>query len=287
MATATAIKATSAREGTAQAYINDLEQQKKYAKLIYDQASAKAIKAQKDYNSALSWETLLKECWANIQATDRLAENLCFSFDQAITQSVKVKDMAECTVEAFKNMVNDVKTLAKCLEALKAYADQLKSCLSTMDPADPLMAGLADLIKTIDAAYECAKAVLTEMLQVLKDAQTIFSQLKPDFGLEETLREMESSFKKGIRKDYYDYSGTWSPCPEPVKPAFPLKGFKGGYYEMLSDDLSDVTACLYDLRGLRDIMNDETKAANEALACLNSLEAALTAANAALACKTK
>ena len=200
MATATAIKETSAREGTAQAYINDLEQQKKYAQLIYNQASAKAIKAQQDYSQALAWEMLLQECWANVQATDRIAESLCVSFQQAILQTVDVKDMAACTVEAFKNMVNDAKTLAKCLEALKAYADQLKACLSTMDASDPLMVGLTELIKTIDAAYECAKAVLVEMLQVLKDAQTIFSQIKPDFGLEETLREMESSFKKELKR---------------------------------------------------------------------------------------
>ncbi len=287
MATTTAVKETSAREGTAQAYIKDLEQQKKWAELLYKEASSKAIKAQKDYDRALAWETLLKECWANIQATDHLAESLCVSLQQSIIQSVNVKDMAECTVEAFKNMVNDVKTLAKCLEALKAYTDQLKACLSTMDPADPLMAGLTDLIKTIDAAYECAKEVLTEMLQVLKDAQGIYSQIKPNFGLEEILRDMETSFKKGTKKPYYDYAGSWSPCPEPIKPAWPLKDHKDTYYEAIKADLGVVQACLYDARGLREIMNNETQSANEALSCFNSLEAALKAAQTALACKAK
>ncbi len=287
MATTTAVKQTSAREGTAQAYITDLEQQKKWAKAIYDQANAKAIKAQKDYSRALAWETLLKECWINIETTDHLAENLCVSFQQAIGQSVSVKDMADCTVEAFKNMVNDTKTLAKCLEALKAYADQLKSCLSTVDAADPLMVGLSDLIKVIDAAFDAAKTVLAEMLQVLKDAQGIFSQIKPNNGLEETLREIEASFKKVTKKSYYDYSGSWAPCPEPVRPAFPLKDNKDPYYELIYSDKAVVTACLYDRDGLRDIMETETQTANEALACYNALDAALTAAKAALACKTK
>ncbi len=287
MATTAAVKQTSAREGTAQAYITDLELQKKWAKAIYDQASAKAIKAQKEYSRALVWETLLKECWANINTTDRLAEGFCATMVQAIDQSVIVKDHASWTVEAFKNMVSDAKTLAKCLEALKAYADKLKACLSTMDAADPLMAGLAELIKTIDAAFECAKVVLAEMLQVLKDAQTIYSQLKPDNGLEETLREIEKSFKTGAVKKYYDYSGSWAPCPMPEKPGFPLKVSKVDYYDNLEKDLAAVTNCLYGVGGIRKTMEDETKAANDALACYNELDAALKAAKEAIACKAK
>ena len=56
---------------------------------------------------------------------------------------------------------------------------------------------------------------------------------------------------------------------------------------MISSDLTVVTACLYDRDGLRDKMDQETKAANEALACLNALMAALKAAKEAIACKAK
>jgi hypothetical protein len=287
MATTTAVKPTSAREGTAQAYVADLELQKKWAKALYDEASAKSIKAQKDYSRALAWETLLKECWNSVNTTDLLVEDLCASFEHAINQAVAVKDDAGCIVEAFKNMVSDVKILTKCLEKLKAYADQLKSCLSSMDAADPLMAGLDALCKAIDAAFDCAKNVLAAMLQVLKDAQAIFSQLKPNFGVEETLREIETAFKKGSKKSYYNYSGSWAPCPEPVKPPLPLKNYKGGYYEQVKTDLELASNCLFGSGGLRDIMATQTLAANEALACYNTLDAALKAAQAALACKTK
>jgi hypothetical protein len=287
MATTTAVKPTSAREGTAQAYVADLELQKKWAKALYDEASAKSIKAQKDYSRALAWETLLKECWNSVNTTDLLVEDLCASFGHAIKQAGTVKDDAGCIVEAFKNMVSDVKTLTKCLEKLKAYADQLKSCLSSMDASDPLMAGLDALCKAIDAAFDCAKNVLAAMLQVLKDAQAIFSQLKPDFGVEKTLREMEIAFKKDGKKAYYDYSGTWAPCLEPVRPPLPLKDHKDGYYEQVKKDLDNVTDCLFLTGGLRDIMAAQTLAANEALACYNTLDAALKAAQAALACKTK
>jgi DNA repair exonuclease SbcCD ATPase subunit len=285
-----AAKKTASREGSGQAYIDKLEKQKKIADGIYLKALADLDKAQKDYGKALAWETLLKTYWENIQKTDRLAEDLCTTLSQSVTQASSVQDMADCAVEAFKNMVSDAQKVAKCAEALKAYADTLKNCLSGMSQTDPLYKGLKELYDAIVLAFECIKASLLEMLAVLKDAQTILSQIKPDNGIEETLREILAAFKSTNEKSYYKYDGSWSPCPIPENPAFPLKDHitTGDYYSTLTADLNTVTDCLYDSNnGLRKIMEDALKAANEAKACLDSLNAALAAAKAAIACKTK
>jgi hypothetical protein len=204
--------------------------------------------------------------------------------------------VAECAVVAFRHMLNDVKTVAKCIEAFKCDLKYLIGCFpsgsnSGIADKDPLTEAFNRLLAGLEDALKCALTMLKDMLTVFENGNMLWKGLNSETpsggtdsasGLYTFVVEIQKNYNGAASKpvcNIADYAGA-----ECDKPAFPLKDKGNAVMTDLGTKHKTAETVLYGATGnagLRKDVEELLFKKNQAQTCYDALKSAYEAALAA------
>jgi hypothetical protein len=264
----------------AQEYICELEEQLNDAKLALDLSKATLDSYQQEYTRTNNWLIQLKLYCDAISKTDDLARGLKVQLENTLNQTKIAGDVTCYAVDAYRWMLLDLETVAKCTEALKIYIKELMDTFpTTLDAKDPVREAYQKLLDCLSAAMLQIAEALALLLAALEKVELLWKGVG-DPGLSKYLSQLAEYFCTATPKPEY-----YPPCEYNCdKPIFPLSDNKNTYYTTTMDACESVAG---DLAELKTALDEAQRDKNTKQTCYDALKAALTAAQAAKACKTK
>lgn len=287
-------KITTSLPGSAQEYVDQLKHEVAAAQQALDKANAEYNAKLSAFNKAAAWETQLKKCVDALGKTDLLSKELDTLLIVAKGEIQKVGQVAECAVIAFRHMLNDVETVATCIEKYKCDLKFLIGCFpkgpnSGIADKDPLVEAFNKLLAGLEDALKCALQLLVDMLSVYENGNMLWKGLssetpngsaQPASGLYTYVSDIKNNFNGNAAKpDCSAYKD--ADCN---KPAFPLKDHGNALLIDITTDYNTAHTTLYGTNGsggLRKDVEDLLFKKNQAQTCYDALKSAYEAALAA------
>ncbi len=281
-----------------QLYVDKLKIRFEEAKQELDKAKATYDACLSEFNKAVAWEAQLRKCLDALNQTDLLSSQLNALLSNAKNQVEKVGLVSECSVVAFRHMLNDLKTVSCCIEQYRNYVLNLlntfpKGPNSGIADKDPLVDSFNKLLAGLEEAFKCAIQLVKDMLVVLQNGEILWKGL---YILPNSNQDVKNPSLLGLIADIQaEFNGDKG---QPVcdaaefpgsacdKPSFPLRDKGNAFLLSLEADQQAAWDKLYEgTNSLRAKLDGALQAKNQAQTCYDALQAAYQAALAANACK--
>lgn len=283
-----------------QLYVDRLKARFEEAKQELDKAKANYDACLSEFNKAVAWEAQLRKCLDALNQTDLLSDQLDTLLTNAKNQVEKVGRVAECSVTAFRHMLNDLQTVSCCIEQYKKYVFELigkipKGPNSGISDKDPLIESFNKLLAGLEEAFKCAIQLIKDMLVVLQNGEMLWKGLyilpNANQGVKNPslygfIADIQAEFNSDEGQPVCD--ATEFPGSSCSKPRFPLRDKGNAFLLGLESEQQAAWKKLYDStnpNNLRDLLEKALQAKNQAQTCYDAVKAAYEAALAANACK--
>ncbi|MCB0575233.1 MAG: hypothetical protein KDC61_11790 [Saprospiraceae bacterium] len=281
-----------------QLYVNSLKDSLDNAKQALDKKKADYDALLSEFKKAVSWESQLRKCLDAVKQTDLLSAELDNLLKNAKKQVEKVGQVSQCSVVAFRHMMNDLVTVSCCIEKYRNYINGLFSAFpkgpnSNISDKDPLVESFNKLLTGLEDAYKCAVQLIKDMLLVLQNGEMLWKGLyllpQPTQGVKDPSL---LNFLDDILNEFNDDKGQpacdaaeflGSSCS---KPSFPLSDNNNAFLKSLEDEQKAAWNKLYTgTNSIRSQLENTLQAKNQAQTCYDAINTAYQAALAANACK--
>jgi hypothetical protein len=281
-----------------QLYVDKLKNRFEEAKQELDKAKANYNACLSEFNKSVAWEAQLRKCLDAINQTDLLSDQLNKLLINATNQVEKVGKVSECSVNAFRHMLNDLKNVSCCIEQYRNYVLNLlntfpKGPNSNIPDKDPLVESFNKLLAGLEEAFKYAIQLVKDMLLVLQNGEMLWKGL---YTLPNNNQDVKNpslfSFIFDIQSEFKGDEGqpvcdaTEFPGSSCSKPNFPLRD--NGNEFLLSLETGQKAAWEKLYKGsdsLRARLESALQAKNQAQTCYDAIQTAFQAALAANACK--